>query len=273
MRPRRRGLTLVEVLIAIVLLGIVGAGITRLLSSQMRFFSRTSNQREARAVSRNALNLVRQELRMVEPRGIVAASADSVRVRLPYAMGIYCGANTVTFAPVDSVILSLATYGGYAYRDTTSGAVTTYVAAGTGTLSNGNAATCTGNGITPVPGGTLRIVQPNMPITTLGVPVFLFHDVTFRFANSTLVPGRTALWRQRAGGTAEEVAVPFDATSRFRFYVNGAATAQDAVPGTLNTMTGLELVLRGESERTLAGSNAPVEALTRVPIFFRNAVQ
>lgn len=35
---RRRGLSLVEVLIAIVLLGIVGAGITRMLSSQLRFF-------------------------------------------------------------------------------------------------------------------------------------------------------------------------------------------------------------------------------------------
>lgn len=40
---RRRGLTLVELLIAIVLLGIIGAGITRLLSSQLRFFaSRTA---------------------------------------------------------------------------------------------------------------------------------------------------------------------------------------------------------------------------------------
>lgn len=273
MRGRRRGLTLVEVLIAIVLLGIVGVGITRLLSSQMGFFSRATNQRDARAVSRNALNLVRQELRMVEPRGIVAASADSVRVRLPYAMGIYCGLNTVTFAPVDSVVWSLAAYGGYAYRDTVAGAQTTYVAAGTGTIANGLPAVCTAAGITPVPDGRLRILQPNVPITTLGAPVFLFQEVTFRFATSTLVPGRTALWRQRAGGTAEEVAVPFDATSRFRFYVNGAAIAQDAVPGTLNTMTGLELVLRGESERTLAGSNTPIEALTRVPIFFRNAVQ
>ena len=273
MRTRRRGLTLIEVLIAIVLLGIVGAGITRLLSSQMRFFSRATNQRDARAVSRNALNLVRQELRMVEPRGIVAAGADSIRVRLPYAMGVYCGANTVTFAPVDSVVWSMAAYGGYAYRDTTTGAVTTYLAAGTGTLTSGASATCTGNGITPVPGGLLWIVQPNVPITTLGAPIFLFQDVTFRFANSTLVPGRTALWRQRAGGTAEEVAVPFDATSRFRFYVNGGTVASDTVPGALNTMTGLELVLRGESERTPPGSNAPIEALTRVPIFFRNAVQ
>jgi len=269
----RRGLTLTEVLIAVVILGIVGVGITRLLSSQLRFFSRSTNERDARAVSRNALNLMRQEMRMIEPRGIVAASADSLRVRLPFAVGIYCGANTISFAPVDSLIWAQARYSGYAYLDTLSTSVPTYVAAGTGTLTSGLAATCTLNGITAVPNGQVLIVAPNFPITTIGASAFLYQEVTYRFAASTLVSGRTALWRSVVGGTAEEVAVPFDATSRFRFYNAGSTTAADTVPTVLRNMTGIELVLRGESERTSPGVATPSEELTRVPIFFRNAVQ
>ncbi len=270
---RRRGLTLTEVLIAVVLLGIVGAGITRLLQSQLRFFARATNQRDARAVSRNALNLVRQEMRMIEPIGIVAAGADSLRVRMPYAVGVYCGLNTVTFAPVDSLVYAQARYSGFAYRDTLTTSVTTYVSAGTSVLSTGLSATCTANSITPVPNGRVLIIAPAVPITTLGAPIFLYQEVTYRIAASTLVSGRTALWRQVTGGTAEEVAVPFDAASRFRFYVSGGTTAQDGVPSPLSNMTGVELVLVGESERTLPGSATPIEAVTRVPVFFRNAAQ
>jgi prepilin-type N-terminal cleavage/methylation domain-containing protein len=270
---RRRGLSLIEVLIAIVLLGIVGAGITRLLQSQMRFFSRSTNARDARAVTRNALNIVTGEMRMIEPRGLVAASADSIMVRVPYATGVHCTSSTVTFAPVDSLVWAQAVYSGYAYRDTLAGAVTTYVAAGGSSLSNGSTATCTGVNITPVPNGRVLIVAPTLPISTNGAPVLLVQTVTYKFAASTLVPGRTALWRRVAGGANEEVAVPFGDGTRFRFYVSGALTPQDAVPGTLSTMTGVEMVLFGESERASPGINAPETELTRVPILFRNAVQ
>jgi prepilin-type N-terminal cleavage/methylation domain-containing protein len=270
---RRRGLSLVEVLIAIVLLGIVGAGITRLLQSQMRFFSRSTNSRDARAVTRNALNIVTGEMRMIEPGGIVAASADSITVRVPYATGLHCAAGTVTFAAVDSLVWAQAVYAGFAYRDTLAGSVTTYVPSGGGSLSNGASGTCTAVGITPLAGGPLRVVSPALPIATSGAPVLLYQTITYRFATSTLVPGRTALWRRVAGGANEEVAVPFGAGTQFRFYVSGALTPQDAVPGVLSTMTGVEMALVGESERASPGINAPETELTRVPILFRNAVQ
>jgi prepilin-type N-terminal cleavage/methylation domain-containing protein len=269
---RRRGLTLVEVLIAIVLLGIVGAGITRLLQSQMRFFSRSTNARDARAVTRNALNIVMGEMRMIEPRGIVAASTDSITVHVPYATGVHCASGTVTFAPVDSLIWAQAVYAGYAYRDTLSASVTTYVSAGGASLGTGTASTCTGAGITPVSGGPLRIPSPTLPISTSGAPVLLYQTITYKFAASTLVPGRTALWRRVTGGATEEVAVPFGTGTRFRFYAGGT-DADDAVPSPLRGMTGVELLLIGESERTSPGTGAPETVTTRVPILFRNAVQ
>ena len=270
---RRRGLSLVEVLIAIVLLGIVGAGITRLLQSQMRFFSRSTNSRDARAVTRNALNIVTGEMRMIEPRGIVAATADSITVRVPYATGVHCTASIVTFAPVDSLVWAQAVYAGFAYRDTLAGSVTTYVASGGSSPSVALGTGCTLAGMTPVPGGRVLTLAPALPISTQGAPVLLYQLVTYKFAESTLVPGRLALWRRVAGGANEEVAVPFGSGTRFRFYEQGEVDAEDDVPSPLSDMTGVEMVLIGESERSSPGTGAPETVTTRVPLLFRNAVQ
>jgi prepilin-type N-terminal cleavage/methylation domain-containing protein len=270
MLMRRRGLSLVEVLIAMVLLGIVGAGITRLLSSQLRFFAAGTNQRDARTVSRNALNLTRSELRMVEPNGIMAATRDSITFRLPYMMGLYCTASTAMFVNTDSLTRAQAQYGGYAYRDTTTNATYTYVVQ-TGALGVGNVATCVGAGLTGIPDGWVYTVTPAMGALAVGAPFFLWQTVTYKFAASTLVPGRTALWRKAGSAAAEEIAVPLDTASRFNFYTN-TTTSSTTVP-TLNTMRGIEVLLYGESERTSPGRTTPEESLQRVSIFFRNAVQ
>ncbi len=267
---RRRGLSLVEVLIAMVLLGIVGAGITRLLSSQLRYFAQGANSRDARAVSRSALNLTRSELRMVEPNGILAATADSITFRLPYMMGLYCGVSQAMFVPADSLSMAQAQYGGYAYRDTLAGATYTYVTAG-GALAVGAVATCTGVGLTGIPSGYVYTVTPAIVGIPVAAPFFLWQKVTYKFATSTLVPGRRALWRQAGTAAAEEVAVPLDTASRFNFYTT-TTTSSTVVP-TLNTMRGIELLLYGESERTSPGRTTPEESLQRVSIFFRNAVQ
>ncbi len=269
---RRRGLSLVEVLIAIVLLGIVGAGITRMLQSQMRYFGKSTNERDARSVSRNALNLMRAEMRMIEPAGVIAAAADSITVHLPYAVGLHCSLSTGTFVPVDSLTWATAEYAGYAWRDTTANAAYTYEVSGTDPVP-GLTTACTSVGLGVVPGGRELVLAPAIPVATVGAPLMLFQTVTYKFAASALVPGRTALWRRVTGGVAEEIAVPFDATSRFRFYIPAATTAQDAVPGTLSTMRGVEVVLRGESERASPGTAEPEVSESRVSILFRNAVQ
>ncbi len=268
---RRRGLTLVEVLIAIVLLGIVGSGITLMLSSQLRFFSRQTNARDARAVTRNALNLTRSELRMVEPGGIVSASATSITMRVPYLMGLYCASSAAMFVPVDSLVYATAQYGGYAYRDTAPGVPYTYVASSTAPVA-ATAGTCNGAGLSVIPGGLILTVAPSLGSLATAAPFFLWQTITYSFATSTLVPGRTALWRQAGTAAAEEIAVPLDAQSRFNFYTTGT-TSSTSVPSPLNTMRGIEILLYGESERTSPGRTAPEESLQRISIFFRNAVQ
>lgn len=269
---RRRGLSLVEVLIAIVLLGIVGAGITRMLKSQMQFFSRSTNARDARSVSRNALNLLRAEMRMIEPRGVTLANADSLRVNLPYAMGLNCSLSTATFVPVDSLTWATAVFAGFAWRDTTSGATYTYQASNTAPVA-GLTTSCTAVGLSVIPSGPVLVLSPAIGTATVAAPVFLYQTVTYHLGPSTLIPGRTALWRTVTGGTSEEIATPVDDSSIIRFYVAGSTTAQDAAPSPLSDMIGVEFVLRGESERISPGTLAPESSETRVSIFFRNAVQ
>jgi len=118
------------------------------------------------------------------------------------------------------------------------------------------------------------VLSPAFPSLPSGAPVLLYQTVTYALGPSTLVPGRTALWRRVAGGVSEEIAVPFQNTAIFRFYLSGAKTSQASPPaaGSLHTISGIELVLTGESEKTVAGRSAPERSSVRLSIFFRNAV-
>ena len=270
---RRHGVTLIELLVTIVILAIVGTGLTRLMTAQARFYEHQGAGRSARSISRAAVNVLLSEMRMVEaPGGVVAASPSSVTLRVPYAVGLVCGpaagATTVTLLPADSAMLAETGFSGYAWRN--SAGVYTYVEAGAG-VANGLEAACTAAGITSVPGGSLVTLSPALPAgATAGAAVLLFRRVTYDFANSAALPGRLALWRRVvATGAAEELVAPFDASARFRFYALDAADAQDAAPP-LDNIRGLELVLVGESEGSPRATAAPRRASVTTAVFFRN---
>jgi len=73
----RRGFTLIEILVAMVIVAIIGAAFTKLLASQSRYFDQQTNIRKARSVARNSMNILLSDLRMVQDRGgIESAAAD-----------------------------------------------------------------------------------------------------------------------------------------------------------------------------------------------------
>src|SRR5450759_4685287 len=122
----RAGYSLVEVLVATVLLGVVGGALTKLVIGQMRFFDNISANRGARSVARNSMNVLLSDLRMVQDQnGVTAASTSSITVRVPYRFGVFCGTNgagtlsTVSMLPADSAVLALAQYAGYGWRSRT----------------------------------------------------------------------------------------------------------------------------------------------------------
>jgi hypothetical protein len=290
----RRGVTLVELLLSLIVTAIVGAALVRMVLSQARFMDQQEAWRGARAVARGGVNRMVSDLRDVEATGgltAAVAGGKDFTVRVPYAFGILCtvGANTaiVSLLPVDSAMYNAPGKSGFAIR-ADDGTYTYYTASVLSTAPTAVAATnCSG------------LVAPNQPILTLptfnGSPagktvqvtatanfapvpkvghiMFLYRRIRYEFKNSVAIPGRTGLFRTRLdepGAPSEELATPFAASARVNFYVLNTAAAQAAVPAPLSNTRGLELVLNGMSERTPGGSAAPKTANMRTSVFFEN---
>src|SRR5262249_46677076 len=62
----RPGFTLVEMLVALTILSLFGAAVTKILVVQTRLFSKAAAQRGNRSVTRSAMNMIDSDLRMVE---------------------------------------------------------------------------------------------------------------------------------------------------------------------------------------------------------------
>ena len=273
---RRQGFTILEMMIALVILAVIGGSLVRVLLAQTHLFEKASAQRDTRNVTRSAVNVIASDLRMVDAAsGLIAASANTIVVRAPFAIGIVCGASgggtAVSLAPTDSAIWSGAGFSGYAWRDTLG--VYNYVEAGA-SISAGGAATCAAAGITTLPGGRTMIVSPAMPGGALiAAPMLLEQRLRYEFKPSVLVPGANGLWRTVvSSGTAEELATPFTSNARFKFLVLNSDSAQSAVPSPLSDTRGIEFMLAARSSYTAGGSAAPDSTLVRTAVFFRNRI-
>lgn len=271
----RAGVSLIELLVALTLLGIIGLSILRTFTSQARFADLQNKRINARAVSRAPINLLMSEARMVETgSGVVAATASSVTLRVPVAMGIVCGTSGATtvlsLMPVDSLAWAGAAITGYAYRQASG--VYAYTEGAT-TVTAGGAATCAAESITTVTGGQAVLVTPQMPVAaSVGTVAFIYQRVRYAFSTSSALAGRVGLWRTlEASGVTEELATPFDAASRFRFYRNDRDTSDTVVPP-LTEMRGLELSLIGASENPRFGRVAPETSRLQTAVFFMNRI-
>ena len=279
---RRRGFTIIELLVGIVLFAIVGALFTKLLSVQGRFFDRQGMGNAARNVSRASLNRVVSDFRMIEATGgVVAATPTSLTIRIPFAIGVMCAntgtGTTLSLLPVDSTTYANAGFYGYAWRNFNTGAYS-YVEAGATEAAGlaADVAACTGVNVTTVTNGRVVRVTPALPAGGgLGTPVFLYSKVRYEFKASTAVPGKLGLYRTtiapNGAQSSEELVAPFAATASWKFYtVNGGAVAQAAAPANLADMRGLELHLDGISETIAPGMASNEQAPFTTAVFFKN---
>jgi prepilin-type N-terminal cleavage/methylation domain-containing protein len=298
----RRGLTLVELLIAIIVSAIVGAALVRLTIGQARFMGQQEAWRSARSVSRSGINRMVSDIRVVENGsqaalgGLQAAAAggQDFTLRVPYAFGVVClaagAAATVSLLPIDSAMYAAPGQSGFAIRNST-GVYTYYtstvtnLAPAAGVTTNCSVAVAPDMPINAGTSGALpsingspagRVVALTAtvnlnPVPAKGAIVFLYRRVRYEFKASLSVPGRNGLWRTMVdGGSTEEIAAPFNNSARVNFFVLNNAAAQAAVPANLYDVRGLELVLNGQSENTPAGSAAPKTANVTTSVFFEN---
>jgi prepilin-type N-terminal cleavage/methylation domain-containing protein len=271
-----RGFTILEMMIALVILAVIGGSLMRMLVAQTHLFEKSAVDRAARGVTRSAMNLIASDLRMVDANGgLVAASANTLVLRAPYAVGIVCGTTAggtvVSLAPVDSTVWATAGLSGYAWRDTLG--VYNYVEGGV-TQAAGGAATCAAAGVTPLPNGRTVTVTPAMPADAVpSTPMLLEQRLRYEFKASGYVPGALGLWRTVvATGTQEELVAPFTSAAGFRFFALNDDSSQAAVPSPLADTRGIEFVLAARSERAPGGAAAPDSTLVTTAVFFRNRV-
>ncbi|MDQ3674956.1 MAG: type II secretion system GspH family protein [Gemmatimonadota bacterium] len=275
----RRGFTLIEVLVGMVIFAIVGALFTQLLSSQGRFFDKQGMSNAARNVSRGALNRVVSDFRMIETTGgVIDASPTRVTLRIPFAIGVVCSSNNtstaVSMLPVDSVTYHAEGFYGYAWRNAVTGAYTYVENPAAHDKTTGQNA-CNNVLITTLPEGRAARITPLIAGSSLGTPVFLYRRVRYEFRASTAVVGKIGLFRTiifpNGAQQSEELVAPFASTARFRFFVVGSNdVAQDAPPANLASIRGLELHLDGASEVIAAGESSVATASFTTAVFFKN---
>lgn len=269
-------MTLPELLVGLTILAILGTAMVRLVLSETRHVDRLMLQRSARAVTRASVNLLVTELRMVVPEGgINAASERSIDLFAPFASGLSCGneanATVLSLLPADSAMLADALFSGYAWRDANGRYA--FVDSSVAIRWSASNATCTAARLTTLPRGRLVAVSPPLPAGAIpGTPVFLVQRLRYWFGPSGDVPGALALLRTRTlDGRTEELAAPFDSSSRFRFFVFGHDTSTTLPPPLLDDLRGIELNLVGLSTRRRFGATRPERATHRAAVYFTNA--
>ena len=287
----RAGFSLAEIMVAVMILGIVGAGMMRVLVSQNRFFDQQNNLRTARSISRNAMVVLMADLRMVQDSGGVdSASTDfkTLRVLVPYRFGLACGISgsttTVSMLPIDSAVNAMSTYKGFAVRSATSGRYTYFFPSNpTGSDAPqpaGSPATCTGSASgqaqiksMSLNGRTADILDLHSSGSSGAVataPVFFFQRVTYSFKTSNAYPSRLGLWRSVDNGVSEELMAPFDTSAGFRYYTSGVDTSNTVSVPALSDIRGVDVRLYSLSPRTTSNNTTPSSSKMVTSVFFKN---
>jgi prepilin-type N-terminal cleavage/methylation domain-containing protein len=251
MAPSRRGFTLVETLIALVLSSFVIILVSHVFLVQNRFFStqilRTGVQDNVRA----ATELMAREIRTTLEDGVVVAGPRTLTLRSPIVIGVICHR-------LGAPLADIMTEGGQAAIDTLEVAgvalrndSTWEYGNDTWSSLNGSdlssAAACADNGAdtTGAPGQFHRLRRLNLlfsPPPSEGDVLMLFRETTFKIQQSELDPTTFGLFRGRYGSTLVEFATGMDTTAQFQYRTGGSGYADTITAGSLGTIDAVRIV-------------------------------
>lgn len=108
---RRGGFTLVELMVAMLISGILMATLFQILTGQSRAVAVQGAREEAQQNVRGALEILSSELRTAIPQGITRAEAQAITFMQPRAWGLVCGSNGG--ASVDAVFPTVQGLGAF----------------------------------------------------------------------------------------------------------------------------------------------------------------
>lgn len=250
------GFTLVEVIIAIAVASVLGAGILSLVLGQNRFYGHNDDAIYAEQSIRAAVDLMGAELRMAAPSDLMAATPDSVTIRFDLLREVVCavaGGDQVYAFAYDTVSnANLPTgFNGGAYSGPYDSAFV-YADGWSRTASASGAAqtACVANGAPSVTDNTRYRSISGWGAAFGAVPiqgsiVRTYGRLTYRFATSGFVSG-LAVWRN-----AQELVSPFDTGARFRYVMDDGSVLTSVAPANFDQVR----MIRIEATATGDGVN------------------
>ncbi len=227
------GFTLIEMLIALVVAGVLAGGVVSLLMRQNSFYGKNDDTIYAEQTVRGTAELMASELRMAAPQDIELAKADSVQVRFDVVRGVVCGNNSGTvymYVYDEPTGVNLPSGRGTAMSNPdTAGFVYNDNFDGSGSASGTALTACTtANGGVAQSADASRFRAINwgssLPTPDVGAVVRVYGTLTYSFASSSFSSG-TALWRND-----QELVAPFDAGAQFE-YVEQDGSVHGTVTG------------------------------------------
>lgn len=272
----RRGYSLAELLVALVIAGIIGISLSKLVINQARFIGIQQGLMAARSGARAGFNVMVQELHMTTPGAVIDAAPDSITVRVPYAYGVFCiqpagGTQAIALFPYDSATYASATASGYAYRDSTGTWQFKEPLTGVAAGSAGDCTSGLAQPVTVLTNGKIVRASPNVVGTKVGYPAYLYQKVRYAFAPSAQLTGRRALWRtQVATGQRDEMVAPFDTSSHFAFLTGNNLTVSASPPAVLDSLRGIRVRFVGQSEDPPEGRTSVTSFDMSTRIIFMN---
>lgn len=242
------GFTLVELLIAMVLAGIVGGAIVQLLLSQNEFYTTIDDRAFTEHSLRASAELLNRELRAVAPEDIVSADAGQLTVYQDSLRAVVCKSGDPVYAyvyhRVSSPRLESGTIGTY-YRNVETGSYE-YLPSFKPSVSGHPVSECENEG---APAGRpdeyyMSWDWPTSPgPPPEGAVIRIFGEVTYSIEPSDFGEGH-ALWRN-----GQELVGPFTSESEFRYRMEDGTVTTN--PGTLADVR--SVIVEGrlrESERS-----------------------
>ena len=290
-RDARAGFTLLEILVALMISGLVVGSIFQVLQGNGRFVALQSAREEVQQNARAALDLIAGDLRAVPPGAILEMEADRIRFMQPRAWGVLCNTLTPSSATawvmmpagmvsVDEFLLRL--HRGLAVEQSDDPLVRTgtfrFVPA---LLRQTSGDPC--DAIQPDP-ATDRVRvgfrSPGPPFVTgdsvpAGSPVMLYEEIRYDVATGGgVAPGR---WIRRMAGyggsgpNMQPMAGPVPETAGLAFtYLAEDGVTPAAVPSTVRQV-GIEVVTRSRAmERDGAGVRPQQVDTARTNVYLRN---
>lgn len=228
------GFTLVEMLIALVVAGVLAGSVVSLLMRQNSFYGKNDDAIYAQQTVRGTAELMASELRMAAPEDIELATSDSVQIRFDVLRGVVCGSSgsTVYYYVYDEPTgVNLPSGRGTAVSDPDSASFSYkdgWDGSGSSSATALTVCTAANGGVAQSADATLfRAVDwsgSGLATPDVGAVVRVYGNLTYGFGSSSFTSG-TALWRND-----QELVAPFDAGAAFQ-YVEQDGTVHGSVTG------------------------------------------